>query len=76
VVYKSNVDILRLLKLKFETILIHNNTTNINTTIEDIQPYGSRVTGTYTDDSDADFHINYSLYFYYYIYVFIILEFL
>lgn len=56
----SNDDILRLLKLKLENILINNNTECLNTIIDDIQPYGSRVSGTYTDNSDVDFHISYS----------------
>jgi len=58
--YKSNNDILILLKSKLERILINNNTKHLNTIIEDIQPYGSRVSGTYTDDSDVDFHISYT----------------
>lgn len=57
----SNVDILTFLKIKLERILIHNNKL-LNTTIEDIQPYGSRVSDMYTEDSDVDFNINLSNY--------------
>lgn len=33
---------------------------DLNTTIEDIQPYGSRVSGLYTNESDVDLNISYS----------------
>lgn len=61
--YKSNVDIVNLLKLELQRIL--NNTKLLNTVIDDIQPYGSRISGIYTDVSDVDIHISYSKYYYY-----------
>jgi DNA polymerase sigma len=33
---------------------------DLNTNIEDIQPYGSRVSGLNTYESDVDLNINYS----------------
>lgn len=57
---KSSFDIVTLFKLEIERIL--NNTKLLNTTIDDIQPYGSRVSGIYTNDSDVDIHISYSKY--------------
>lgn len=58
--YKSYDDIVTPLKTKLEDILINNSTELNNTIIEDIQPYGSRVSGIYTDNSDVDLHISYS----------------
>jgi len=58
----TDVDIVEQLKLKLKSILVY--TKLFNTSIDDIQPYGSRVSGIYTDESDVDFHISYSLYFY------------
>lgn len=58
--YKSHVDIVTSLKIKLEDILTNNSNKLNNTTIEDIQPYGSRVSGIYTAKSDVDFHISYS----------------
>lgn len=57
-----NVDIVEQLKLKLKSILMYNKI--VNTTIDDIQPYGSRISGVYTTESDIDFHISYSLYYF------------
>lgn len=57
--YKSSVDIVTLFKSELERIL---NNMIPNTTVDDIQPYGSRISGIYTDDSDIDIHIRYSKY--------------
>lgn len=48
---------------KFELERIIGNTRLFNTTIDDIQPYGSRISGLFTDDSDVDFNISYSKYY-------------
>lgn len=55
--YKSSIDNVTLFKLELERIL---NNMLPNTTVDDIQPYGSRISGIYTDDSDIDIHIRYS----------------
>lgn len=44
--------------MKLELELIFSKTIISDTTIEDIQPYGSRISGIYTDNSDVDFHIS------------------
>lgn len=56
--YTSNVDVVSILKLEFQRIL--KNTDILNKMIDDIQPYGSRISGIYTDDSDVDINISYS----------------
>lgn len=58
----QDVDIVEQLKLKLKSILMYNKI--LNTTIDDIQPYGSRISGVYTAESDIDFHISYSLYYF------------
>lgn len=63
----TDVDIVEQLKLKLKSILIYTNL--FKTRIDDIQPYGSRVSGIYTDDSDVDFHISYSMYLNYFLLV-------
>lgn len=55
--YKSSIDNVTLFKFELERIL---NNMLPNTTVDDIQPYGSRISGIYTDDSDIDIHIRYS----------------
>uniref|UniRef100_A0A2S2P1B1 Terminal uridylyltransferase 4 n=2 Tax=Schizaphis graminum TaxID=13262 RepID=A0A2S2P1B1_SCHGA len=55
--YKPDVDIVTLFKLELERILINSNV--LNTTITDILPYGSRISGLNITDSDVDFNINY-----------------
>lgn len=56
--YKSDDDIITLFRLELEKILMEAK--DLNTNIEDIQPYGSRVSGLYTYESDVDLNINYS----------------
>ncbi|VVC43528.1 Hypothetical protein CINCED_3A011991 [Cinara cedri] len=58
--YKSVVDVVTIFKLELQRILNNNNNKLSNTIIEDIQPYGSRISGIYTDDSDVDIHITYT----------------
>lgn len=55
--YKPDVDIVTLFKLELQRILINYN--DLNTTITDILPYGSRISGLNNSYSDVDFNINY-----------------
>lgn len=55
--YKSDFNIVTLFKTELQRILINSN--ELNTTITDIQPYGSRISGLNISDSDVDFNINY-----------------
>ncbi|XP_027849985.2 terminal uridylyltransferase Tailor-like [Aphis gossypii] len=55
--YNLDVDIVPLFKLELQSILM--NSKNLNTTITDILPYGSRILGLNIDNSDVDFSINY-----------------
>lgn len=58
---KLDDNVITLFKLELESIL--SNTKILNEIIEDIQPYGSRISGLFTDDSDVDFHVSYSKYY-------------
>jgi len=51
--------VVEMLQFNLKNIIIDNKIL-FNTTIDDIQPYGSRISGIYTDDSDVDFHISYT----------------
>lgn len=55
---KLEDDVLTSFKLELKSILSKSKL--LNEIIEDIQPYGSRVSGLFTVDSDVDFHISYS----------------
>lgn len=63
--YNPDVDIVPLFKLELQSILM--NSKNLNTTITDILPYGSRILGLNIDNSDVDFSINYGKYYNFYI---------
>lgn len=59
--YKPDVDIVTLFKFELQQILINSN--DLNTTITDILPYGSRISGLNISNSDVDFNINYGQYY-------------
>ncbi|XP_025207629.1 terminal uridylyltransferase Tailor-like [Melanaphis sacchari] len=55
--YVPDVDIITLFKSELQRILVNSN--GLNTTITDILPYGSRISGLNIPGSDVDFNISY-----------------